>query len=164
MTGSEKEVVLESMAVDPFNDWDDWHDQNSKAVVTFETMKHNLWNSWKTQCIENNEYNDSEEEIRPEKFNAEKVRKPGVYRDAVNEEDKIDELYTVIVPRSFLTPELCERYLEKLNEKFDRNFKLKIKPEQMPPTSELKRIKPMIERENEEVAEKLEGLIEELKK
>lgn len=39
----QKEVVLESYGDNPFRSWSDWHSE--EAVVTFDTMSHNLWNS-----------------------------------------------------------------------------------------------------------------------
>lgn len=53
--------------------------------------------------------------------------------------------------------------MEKLNEKFDRNFKLDIKSHQNHPISALKKLKHRFEREDEEIAAKLEDIISELK-
>ena len=175
----DQKVILESMSVDPFNDWSDWYGTNGEAVVTFVTMKQNLWNSWQTQCssiegdielVENSEgtyslEGETEKEVKPENFDSDKVKEPGIYRDGVHEgdEDKVEEAYTVIVPNDFLTPELCKKYLEKLNEKFDRNFKLDIKSHQNYPVSALKKLKHRFDRENEEIASKLEDIIDELK-
>lgn len=106
---------------------------------------------------------DTEQKLRPGKFDADKVRAPGVYRDSVHRDDdeKVNEAYTVIVPKSFLTPELCRKYIEKLNEEFDRKFSLNIKDEQRPPVSELKTLKHFIERRyDEDIVERFEGLIE----
>lgn len=176
---SDQKVILECMSVDPFDSWSDWYGTNGEAVVTFVTMEQNLWNSWKNQCIsiegdlelvENFEgtyslEGETEKEIRPENFDSDKVKEPGIYRDSIHEdnEDKVEEAYTVILPKDFLTPELCKKYLEKLNEKFDRNFKLNIKPHQNHPVSALKKLKHGFERENEEMAAKLEDIIDELK-
>jgi len=178
MSNSEKEVQLESLSVNPFKCWSDWHDSDGKAVVTFETMTHNLWNSWESQCIsikgdpelvETSDGNyrlegETEQELRPEKFDADRFRKPGVYRDSVHRDDeRVDEAYTVIVSKNFLAPELCRKYIEKLNEEFERNFSLNIKDEQRPPVSELKVLKHSIEREyDEKIVEKFEGLIQDL--
>jgi len=178
-----QEVVLESMAVDPFRDWSDWYGTNGEAVVTFETMQHHLWNSWNNQCVEVKNYDENGEEIKPgdfetaqeysrasnnaekterivepENFDYGKVSKPGIYRDGTyyDEEDSVDEGYAIIVPYGFLTPELCEEYIEKLNQKFDRNFKLDIKEEQKPPVSDLRRLKPSFEREGKERFEQLD--------
>jgi hypothetical protein len=175
----DQKVILESMSVDPFNDWSDWYGTNGETVVTFVTMKQNLWNSWKNQCIsiegdlelvENSEgtyslEGETEKEIRPEKFDSDKVQEPGIYRDRAHEgdDDKVEEAYTVIVPKEFLTPELCEKYMEKLNESFYRNFELNIEPYQKRPVSTLKKIKHRFDRENEEIASKLEDIISELK-
>jgi len=181
-----QEVVLKSMAVDPFRDWSDWYGINGEAVVTFETMQHHLWNAWNNQCVEIKNYDKEGEEIKPgdfetaqeyskassnaeetdrtvesENFDYSKASNPGIYRDETcyDEEESVDEGYTVIVPYSFLTPELCEKYIEKLNQKFDRNFKLDIKEEQKPPISELKRITSF--QKEEELAQKLEEMVAE---
>jgi len=183
-----EEVVLESMGVNPFKGWSDWYGTDGEAVVTFETMKHSLWNSWDNQCVEIKKYDDEGNEVtsedfediqeyinysgeterivKPEKFDYEKVKAPGVYRDDTHydEEDYVDESYTIIVPYSFLTPELCEEYINKLNKKFDRDFMLKIKEEQKSPISELKLIRSDLERKeiSQEAIEKLEEVIKEL--
>lgn len=102
----DQKVILESMSVDPFNDWSDWYGTNGETVVTFVTMKQNLWNSWKNQCIsiecdlelvENSEgtyslEGETEKEIRPEKFDSDKVQEPGIYRDRAHEgdDDKVE--------------------------------------------------------------------------
>ncbi|MFB6292315.1 MAG: hypothetical protein ABEI58_02870 [Candidatus Nanohaloarchaea archaeon] len=173
----DQEVVLESMAVNPFRDWSDWYGTDGEAVVTFETMQHHLWNAWRNQCVEIKKYDENGEEIRPEDFEKPKdyleasdnaveseriiepqnfdydeISGPGVYRDGTyyDEEDSVEEGYTIIVPHGFLTPELCGEYTEKLNQKFDRNFKLDIKEEQKPPISDLRRLKISFEREGKE--------------
>lgn len=94
---------------------------------------------------------DTERKVEPEKFDSEKVKKPGVYRDSKNYEDeeKVYEGYTIIVDRSFLSPELCQKWIEKLNKKFDRNFSLDIKDRQLSPEAEI--------REHKIRDEKLEG-------
>ncbi|MFB6099681.1 MAG: hypothetical protein ABEK16_00260 [Candidatus Nanohalobium sp.] len=187
----DKEVVLESMEVDPFRDWGDWYGKEGEAVVTFETMQHKLWNSSSNQCVEIRKYNENGEEIKPEDFegiqeyseasnNAEKterivepenfeyskVKEPGIYRDGTyyDEEDSVDEGYTIIVPYSFLNPEMCREYIRKLNQKFDRNFKLEIQERQKPPLSELKRMKATIKRKeiSQEKNENLEQILQEI--
>lgn len=172
----EQEIVLESMAVDPFRAWSDWYGTKEEAVVTFETMQHHLWNAWNNQCVEIKKYDENREEIKPgdfetaqkyfkasnnaeeterivepENFNYSNISEPGIYRDGkyYDEEDSVDEGYTIIVPYSFLTAKLCKKYIEKLNQKFDRNFKLNIKEEQKSPISDLRRLKPSLEREEE---------------
>jgi len=170
-----EEVELESMAVVPFESFSDWYGED--VVVTFETIAHNLWNCWRSQCVsmvgdtelvetEDGMYRlegDTEREVDPGEFDGQKVAKPGVYRDKTREEGESDtETYTIIVSRSFLTPELCENYIEKLNKKYDRNFSLKIKEEQRSPVADLKRLKYRFEREDKEIADKLEDIIDNL--
>ena len=170
-----EEVELESMAVLPFEGLSDWCGDD--VVVTFETMTHNLWTSWKSQCVsrrgdvelvETEEGNytlegDTDRKVDPEEFDGQKVMEPGAYRDKTREEGENNtETYTIIVPKSFLTPELCEKYIEKLNKKYNRNYSLKIKEKQKSPVADLKRIKYRFEREDEEVAEKIEIIIDEL--
>jgi hypothetical protein len=170
----QKKVILESYGVNPFRNWSDWHSE--EVIVTFETMKHNLWNSWENQCTsiegetelvekENGMYEmkgDTERKVEPEKFDLEKLKKPGVYRDSKNnnDEEKVDESYTIIVGRSFLSPELCQKWIQKLNEKFDRNFSLDIKDRQLSPEAEIRELKART-RDND-LEEKLEELIDEI--
>ena len=181
-------VVLESMGVDPFKGWSDWYGTDGEALVTFETMQHSLWDSWNNQCVEikkydeegneikPNEFNDiqeymnagveSERIVKPEKFDYNTVKLPGVYRSDTHydKKDYVDESYTIVVPHGFLTPELCQKYIDKLNKKFDRKFKLKIEEEQKQPISQLKLIKTELERNktSEGTIEKLEEIIKEL--
>ena len=167
-----QEVILESMAVDPFRVWSDWYGTDGEAVVTFETMQHNLWNAWTNQCIsyqgdtelvetEDGMYKmegETERKVEPENFDCSELKQPGIYRDGTyyDEEDSVDEGYTIIVPYGFLTPELCEEYIEKRNQKFNRNFKLNIKEEQKSPISDLRLLKPSFDREGKERFEKLD--------
>jgi hypothetical protein len=190
-TLKDREVVLESMGVDPFRAWSDWYGTEGEAVVTFETMQHSLWNSWNNLCIEIKKYDENGEEIKLEDFediqeysetsnNAEKtdrivelenfdynkVKKPGIYRNGTyyDEEDSVDEGYTIIVPYSFLTPELCREYIKKLNQKFDRKFELEIQERQKPPVSEIKRIQATLKRKeiSQGKREKLEQILDEV--
>lgn len=169
----QKEVVLKSYSVNTFRSWSDW--LSEEAVVTFETMSHNLWSSWENQCTsiegetelvetENGMYEikgDTERKVESEKFDSEKVKKPGVYRDSKNHEDEtIYEGYTIIVDRSFLSPELCQEWIEKLNKKFDRNFSLDIKDRQLSPEAEIRNLKARIR--DEKLEEKLEEIIDEI--
>jgi hypothetical protein len=41
-----QKVVLESNAANPFNQWSDWYGTKGEAVVTFFTMKEELWSQW----------------------------------------------------------------------------------------------------------------------
>ena len=170
----QKEVILESLSVNPFHVWSDWHGTESEAVVTFETMQHNLWNAWRSQCVshegetelvktEDGMYRvegETERNVDPEKFEAENIDTPGIYRDGTyyDEEDSVDEGYTIIVPYNFLSPELCQEWIQKLNKKYDRNFKLNIEEEQKPPVKQLRRIKGFLE--DGKLKQKLEEAIE----
>lgn len=181
---SEKQVVLKSRSLNPFHGFSDWYGTDNEAVVTFETMKSVLWNSWRKQCVEitrrdsqgekidrdrfesfqnyleaSNNAEERERTIDPESFNPGKLREPGIHRDGTHydDEEKVDEAYTITVPHGFLSPELCKNYIEKLNQQFDRNFKLEIRDDQKPPLSELKRLKHRFDEEDR-------GLIEELEK
>lgn len=142
----DEKVVLESNAVNPFKDWSDWYGTDGEAVVTFRTIQHDLYEEWSRQCvrIEGGEYveqedgskvydgDNAERIVEHEKFDASEVKAPGVYSDGTNydEEDKVDESYSIIVPYPFLSPKLCQKWIEKLNEKFDREFELYIDDQQ----------------------------------
>lgn len=150
-------VVLESHAVNPFNDWSDWYGTDGEAVVTFFTMKEQLWNQWDNDCVsishEDCDHGDSWEDrmeqdeetgfytskdcnservVEHEKFDPTNLQAPGVYLDGTHYEDdeKVDESYTIYVPFPFLSPELCRRWIQKLNEQYDRQFELRISEEQ----------------------------------
>lgn len=144
-----KRVILQSRAVNPFNDWADWYGTDGEAVVTFYTMKERLWVRWNSDCIsiphpdcEHDETVDGLQErvncdkgervVEHEKFNVTALQAPGIYLDGTyyNSEDGVDESYTIIVPYPFLSPKLCREWIRKLNEQYDRNFELKITEEQ----------------------------------
>lgn len=138
-----EEVVLTSRAVNPFNDWSDWYGSDGEAVVTFFTMKEHLWSCWSGDCVsfEYDEDNlsleermdrDGERVVEHEKFDVTSIRSPGIYLDGTyyEDEDAVDESYTIIVPYPFLSPKLCRAWIEKLNEKYDREFRLEVTGDQ----------------------------------
>lgn len=142
-------VVLESRAVNPFNDWADWYGTDGEAVVTFRTMKEQLWNRWSNDCVSfehpDCDHGDSLEEmnesincdekqriVEHEKFNPTNLQAPGIYLDRTpyDDEEKVDESYTIIVPYPFLSPKLCREWIQKLNEQYNRDFELEITEDQ----------------------------------
>jgi hypothetical protein len=138
---SETDVILRSRAANPFNQWSDWYGTESEAVVTFVTIKEELWNQWNNQCVdiihEDCDHQDMQERIncdngerivKHDNFDKEEVREPGIYSDGTNyeDEDKVDESYTIIVPYDFLSPKLCRHWIDKLNQDYDRCFDLDI--------------------------------------
>lgn len=124
-----KTVVLESRDVNPFEDWSDWYGTEGEAVVTFQHIAHLLYEIWERQCVS---IEAGERNIDQEKFDASEVEAPGIYRDETNydDSDAVDESYTIIVPYDFMTPDMCRQWIQKLNEKFDRQFELSIDEEQ----------------------------------
>ena len=183
----DREVVLESMAVKPFESSSDWYGTDGEVVVTFETMKSVLWRSWKDQCVKIKKYDEDDNQIRvedsesfqeyldkannaekservvkPEEFKQKEKTAPGIYRDGTyyDDEESVDEGYTIVVPYGFLTPELCTAYLEKLNQKFDRSFSLSIEEDQKSSLADLKQLK-AIYPEKKEVLEELEQVLKE---
>lgn len=146
MTDNEdQEVTLQSKAANPFNQWSDWYGTEGEAVVTFYTMKEELWSKWSNQAvsIEHNDcdHDDMEEKINcddtervvdHDAFDAGEVREPGIYLDDTHydDEEKVAESYTIIAPFDFLSPKLCRDWIQKLNDKYDRRFQLSIAEEQ----------------------------------
>lgn len=129
-------VKLENRAFNPFQDWSDWYAENGEAVITFITMKQHLYEEWQRQAMHINISEDlALKNNRPVKDSDSVVlyqhRRfendfdgPGIYQDDTHYEDsdKVDESYTIIVPEEFMTREMCEEYLYKLNEEYNREF------------------------------------------
>lgn len=129
MEDENEKVILESNAVNPFNNWSDWYGADGEAVVTFSTMKNELFSEWERQCVR---IEDDERVVETEHFDGLRTKAPGVHRDGTyyDEEDSLDESYSIVVPYGFLSPKLCKHWIQKLNEKFGRNFELEITEEQ----------------------------------
>lgn len=128
------QTELRRTSTTPFKNYEDWISDN--YVVTFETIGHHLYNEWENQCVEHegdtelvetesDHYTiegDAERKVDQSKFSAEEIDGPGIY------EDKQDGCYTIVLDRNFMTYELCQRWIGKLNQKFDLDLALK-KPE-----------------------------------
>jgi len=134
---ADKNVKLENMAVDPFDNWSDWYGENGEVVITFMTMDAHLLEEWQNQARNSDTLNhatyngkplskDERVEIFTHNDFENDFRGPGIYRDDhnISGEEKVDESYTIIVPTDFMTQDLCEKYIERLNEEFNRNFEL----------------------------------------
>lgn len=137
-----QKIILKTDHLNPFNRWSDWYGTNGEAAITIRTIQHHIYENWEKQCvrIEGGEYieqedgsmlykaDDAERIVEHENFDASKVKAPGIYKDRTNydDEDKVDESYSIIIPYSFLSPKLCRKWIEKLNEEFDRKFELSI--------------------------------------
>lgn len=141
-----RRVTLKAPSVNPFDDWEDWYGTNSEAIVTFQTMQYALWQQWDSDCIsivhsEDCDHEDLQEEINcnkkkrvitPENFNAHELPAPGVHRSETNYDDNdvVDEIYKIYVPRAYMTEKICRKWIERLNEGYNRNFHLKLTEEQ----------------------------------
>lgn len=138
-------ILLTSRALNPFIDWSDWYGTDGEAVVTFITMKEHFWNRWSNNCVSivhedcnPDEIADranceaGEHRVDPGQFDVEEIRAPGIYRDGIyyEDEESVDESYTIVVPYPFLSPTLCQQWIEELNEEYDRVFELKFTDEQ----------------------------------
>lgn len=129
-------VKLENRAFNPFQDWSDWYGENGEAVITFITMKQHLYEEWQRQAHHINISKDlATLNSRPVKeddtVNMYQHRRfendfdgPGIYQDSThyNDDDKVDESYTIILPEEFMVRGMCELYLEKLNDEYNRDF------------------------------------------
>ena len=141
-----RRVTLKAPSVNPFDDWEDWYGTNSEAVVTFWTIQYALWQQWDSDCIsivhsEDCDHEDLQEEINcnkkkrvitPEDFNPDELPAPGVHRTETNYDDDevIDEIYHIYVPRAYMTLDICQKWIDRLNEEYNRNFHLKLTEEQ----------------------------------
>ena len=132
---SKKEIKLTNDAVDPFQTWSDWYGENGEAVITFVTMKQHLYTNWAHQAITSNTMNPATvngEPVSEENFveiiNHERFENdfdgPGIYLDGTyyNDDNSVDESYTIILPEEFMTEEMCRAWIKKLNERYNRKF------------------------------------------
>lgn len=113
-------------------------------------MKHRLMQTWYTHCVSvkhpdcshedsaeglNERINCDKDErvVDAEKFDYSQVKRPGVHLDYTHyrEEGKVDESYTIIIPYDYMSPELCGKYLNKLNNKYSRRMILALNPLQL---------------------------------
>jgi len=131
-------IELENLALKPFDQWTDFTSNNGEAIITFQTMNEKLYSEWSHQAqhvgggmdhaeIGKRPTREGETVVIYEHRNFENnFDGPGIYLDSINyeDEDKFDECYTIIVPYEFMTREMVENYLQSLNEKYDRDFKL----------------------------------------
>jgi len=133
-----QEIILTNNAINPFQNWSDWYGENGEVVVTFITMKQHLYANWSRQAINTNaidtalkngepvSQNDYIQLIQHQNFEN-NFQGPGTYLDSTHylDDNKVDESYTIILPEEFMTEKTCRNWIKKLNEKHDRNFKLK---------------------------------------
>ena len=58
-------------------------------------------------------------------FDPDELLSPGIHRGQnPDDPDLVDENYVIIVPNHLLTPEICDRWIERLNDTYGRQFKL----------------------------------------
>lgn len=126
-------TILECHHQNPFADgWSDWSAPEESVVLTFQTMKHQLYEVWSDQCLfteADNHDGGIERTIGMtadhSKFNSDEVLSPGIHRDHnPGDPDLVDESYEIIVPNYLLAPEICERWIERLNDTYGRSFEL----------------------------------------
>jgi hypothetical protein len=142
---SNEKVFLKSPSGNPFTEWADWYGTDGEAVVTFHHQKYLLYEYWSRECVsyehpgcrhdnlqERINCGKKMRKVKPDDFDKEKMPEPGITLDGTHykEEEAVDESYSITVPRSFLSPELCAEWLEKLNLKYDRHFVLALDPVQ----------------------------------
>lgn len=133
-------IKLTNKAVNPFDTWTDFYAEDGEAVITFITMKEHMFEEWQNQVVHigynNNNLgrlatingqpiDEDDSTVIYTHLNFENnFEGPGIYQDGVHyrDDDKVDESYTVIVPEEFMTREICGKYLEKLNNEYNRDF------------------------------------------
>lgn len=148
---ADQTVTLWSNTEIPFEEVADWYGTDGEVVVAIKPMKSLLWAHWETQCVEWVHAEDcdhgpgvdglqesincphQERVVNPENFDYDEVPEPGVYCTGTyyDDESKVDESYNIIVPREYVTAEQCHKWIQKLNQKYDRNFELTISADQL---------------------------------
>lgn len=116
----------------PLRGCSDWGGDG--AIVTFIPMDRHLMDMFELDCVwfetedgKTSEDFDTDEwfekdtirKVDVTKFDKSKLKNPGAYRDEQGE-----ECYTVILPFAFSVEKLLLEWIEKLNDKFDKDFEL----------------------------------------
>ena len=126
-------TILECLHQNPFaGGWSDWFAPDESVVLTFETMDHQLFEIWRTQCLFSEECNRQEGIKRPSgmivdhsEFDPDEILAPGVHRDYhPDNPDLVDESYDIIIPNNRLSSTICEDWIDRLNKKYERCFEL----------------------------------------
>jgi len=88
------------------------------ATITVVTISHELYEEyWRA---------NADFDFRSNEFQYSNVKDVGAHNDAERLEDYSpeDELYTVVVPLDFLTPEVVDIAIKQLNKEYSKNFEL----------------------------------------
>jgi hypothetical protein len=126
-------TVLECHHQKPFDDgWSDWSAPEESVVLTFQTMDDQLYEVWRDQCMFTEDHNHEGGIERTigmtvdhSEFDPDGLRPPGIHRDHhPNDPDLVDESYVIIIPNNRLHPEICEKWIERLNSEYGRRFEL----------------------------------------
>lgn len=144
---SDEELTLNTIELHPFRDSCDWRSEDGEIVLTFWTMDTHLMNQWEHQARHigggvnpaemRSKKMDHSRPVRSEEsvtiYTHHEFENnfdgPGIYLDSTHYRDRnyVDESYTIILPYSFMTEEMCREWIEALNDKYNRNFKLQEK-------------------------------------
>jgi len=63
--------------------------------------------------------------LRPAWIGSRPVFLPGINRETYyDDSDYVDEFYDIVVPHDFLHPEICEGWIKRLNQQYDKDFQL----------------------------------------
>lgn len=141
-------VWITDRAIKPFRGkWTDFYGENGEVVVTFLTMDFHLYNKWSNENVDylhkNCDHGDDWQErlscsknervVSHDDSFVDAVKRPGAHLDGVHydDESKVDESYTVIIADDYMSWENCADALGTLNEKFDRDFGLRVEEGQL---------------------------------
>jgi len=117
----------------PFQAYSDWFAEEEDITITFQTMKHQLWDIWVSQC--NYELSDDHSNgiekvhgdatVDHSQFQPDDLKPPGINRETYPDDpDYVDEFYDIVVPHDFLHAEICEGWIARLNQQYDKDFEL----------------------------------------
>jgi len=92
--------------------------EDDGATITVATISHELYEEYW--------HANADFDFRSNKFQYSNVKDVGAHNDAERLEDYSleDELYTVVVPLDFLTPEVVNIAIKQLNKEYSKNFEL----------------------------------------
>lgn len=128
-------TLLITYEATPFEgDWTDWSALDEQLGVEFQLIGRQLYESWFEQCVEYvpakpRDYEDPAQiatsrgqgkRVDQNAFDPAAVTEPGIHRQVTDDH----EHFTIVVPNDIMVRELCERWLEKLNQEYGKDLDL----------------------------------------
>jgi hypothetical protein len=127
-------TILKSHHQRPFSGgWSDWFAPEESVVLTLQTMRHHLYETWKDHCIYtlDRDHEGGIERVGDNRivdhseFRADELLSPGIHQEIhLDDPELAKEVYDIIVPDDFLHQEICRGWINRLNSEYNREFEL----------------------------------------